>query len=187
MKKHVFTTAAAVFAIVLLFSSCKKETVTPDDPNIVYKSLNKTINTISGAATIDSLDLNNDGVSEIYVQFINSGADTGGVVFTQFAQQIGFVAEGISPAPYAKLFHSGDMTPSSASVYYSTVYPVIKVSGYRLALQSGEGYLAFRFSTGTKFSYGWMKISVNTSLTELKILEYAYSIVPDTPIAVGAK
>jgi hypothetical protein len=89
--------------------------------------------------------------------------------------------------PLARTFSSGESTPVSSSAYLSTAYPTFKTSGYREGLQSGEAYIAFRFTTGSKFNYGWAKVSVNTGLTEFKLLEYAYNLIPDQTIVVGAK
>lgn len=182
---------AVPFLLLLVFivvSGCKKTTQETDDPNITYVNLNKQLGVVpSGPPAIDSIDFNNDGLAELMMVVQNVGADTGYVIFNQKSQGLEMVIGGIVPLPYGRILASGDEIPTSAAQFYQTVYPTYKASGYRLGLLSGEGYLAFRFKTGTKFQYGWMKVSLNAAFTELRVLEYAYSLQYDTPIKVGAK
>ena len=187
MKKMNWILAAAAILILSLgINSCKKDKDT-DNPNIVYYKIDKTITCISGLSTIDTIDFNNDGLAELMINIINVGADTGYVILSTYTQQAGYCVSTITPAPMARTFNAGESTPVSSSAYMSAAYPTFKVSGYREGLQSGEGYVAFRFTTGTKFNYGWAKVSVNAGLTEFKVLEYAYNIIPDQAIVVGAK
>ncbi|MFN8310060.1 MAG: hypothetical protein U0T73_08855 [Chitinophagales bacterium] len=185
MNKVIYGTI--VFAVVILLGSCKKTETVTDDPSVVYKSLNKTVNTVSGATGIDSLDLNQDGLSEVLIQFSNMGADTGIIVMSTFEQNIQFALDAVTPAPYPKLFHLGDVPPTSSVVYNNVSYTSVKYSGMRYGLLNGEGYLAFRFTTGSKFQYGWMHVSLNSAFNEFKVLEYAYSLDPDVPVKVGSK
>ncbi|MFN8310058.1 MAG: hypothetical protein U0T73_08845 [Chitinophagales bacterium] len=187
MKFKTMAIAIAAIAIATGITSCKKETVTPDDPNIMNGSFTKTMTIVPVSAAADSVDLNKDGLTEIQIQFQNTGADTGAVIMAQYHQNIQFVVDGLTPAPYMKIFKQGDAMPTSAGVYQAGAYPSIKVSGYRFGLVNGEGYIVFRFTTGTKYQYGWMKVSINSAYTEFKILDFAYSILPDTPITVGSK
>jgi hypothetical protein len=173
---------------LLLFSACKKETSTPDDPTINYVNLNKTYSVVSGGTpNIDSLDINGDGISEFYFLFQNVGADTGLIQFMQKGQSFQINIGGFTPAPYPRLYNKDEMTSTSSAVYYLAPYISLKASGLREGVLNSEQYIAFRFSTGTKFQYGWMKVSVNNAYTDLKIIEYAYSTQYDTPIKVGAK
>jgi hypothetical protein len=173
---------------LLIFSACKKETTTPDDPNIVHVTINKTLTTFIGGNTVDSIDFNRDGLCELVLVIQNINADTGFIQKGPKSQYIDFAIAGLTPAPYVKLFQKGDVQPTSNSAYDFAPYFSIKTSGYRFGiLDNGDKYLTFRFKTGTKFNYGWMKVNVNSTFTELKIIDYAYSILPDTPIAVGAE
>ena len=191
MKITYLKSSIVVMAFaVILFSSCKKnETATPDDPNIVFVSLNKTITTIVGSAQLDSVDLNRDGLSEFKIIVLNLGSDTGTITLVKNSQPFDLAITSSLPAPYAKLYSKGDTQPSSDVAYNNIgAYASIRVAGYRLGiLDNSDKYLAFRFKTGTKYNYGWMKVNVNSAFTEFKIIEYAYSILPDTPIAVGAE
>jgi hypothetical protein len=183
--------SAILFAsiILVLFSACKKETTEGDDPTINYVNLNKTYQIIfGGGPSIDSIDLNGDGTSELFFVFQNiGGGDTGLIQFIQKSQSFQTNIAGFTPMPYAKLYNKDEITPTSSAVYYQNLYVSIKFNGIRLGILNSEQYIAFRFSTGTKFQYGWMKVSVNNAYTEFKILEYAYSTQYDTPIKVGAK
>ena len=170
----------------LSISSCKKDKET-DNPNIVYYNSGKTISCISGIGASDSVDFNNDGLAELMINVINIGADTGYVILSSATQQSGYALASLVPAPIAKLYAAGETAPLSSATYYPTAYSTFKVSGYREGLLSGEAYIAFRFTTGSKFNYGWAKVSVNSSLTEFKLIEYAYNLIPDQTIEVGAK
>lgn len=175
---------------LLIFSACKKETVTttPDDPNIVHVTLNKTFTTFIGGVTEDSIDLNKDGLCEIILGIRNLGADTGVILVRAKSQYIYFAIAGTTPASYVKLFKKGDNQPTSNSAYQFLTYLSFKTAGYRLGiLDNSDKYLAFQFETGTKLNYGWMKVNVNSAFTEIKIIDYAYSILPDTPIVIGAE
>ncbi|MFN8316945.1 MAG: hypothetical protein U0T32_10900 [Chitinophagales bacterium] len=191
MKITYLKSSIVVMAFaVILFSSCKKnETATPDDPNIVFVSLNKTVTTIVGSIEIDSVDLNRDGLSEVEIAFQNVGSDTGTIIIAKNYQPFDMAITGSFPGPYAKLFTKGETQPNSDAAYNKGgAYASIRTAGYRLGiLDNGDKYLAFRFKTGTKYNYGWMKVNINSAFTEFKLIEYAYSILPDTPIAVGAE
>lgn len=188
MKNNKIAVFFAVVGLGLMtFSSCKKSEA--DDPNITYVSFNKTIDALQGGAmSIDSFDLNNDGVSEIVIGLRNMGSDTGTIQFSKKSQQFQFVAESLIPEVYVKLYVKDELPSSSSSVYQTAAYISIKVAGYRLGVvDNQERYLAFRFSTGTKYNYGWMKVQMNSAYTQFKIIDYAYNTLYDTPIKVGAK
>ncbi len=191
MKITNFRNSLAIVALsVILFSSCKKnETATPDDPNIVFVQLNKTVTTIIGSTQLDSIDLNRDGLSELKIEFKNLSNDSGLVSLAKNSQPCEIAITSTVPAPYVKLFTKDETQPSSDAAYNAGgAYASVRIAGYRLGiLDNGDKYLAFRFKTGTKFNYGWMKVNINSGFTEFKLIEYAYSILPDTPIAVGAE
>lgn len=187
MKKHSLSLLplAVLATILFAFSACKKEEA--DNPNIIYRSVNKTITCIPGISATDTIDVNNDGLSEMYFIIQNLGADTGIILLNSNSQPSGFAIGTLAPIPIIRVLNDGETTPLSASAYISTAYPTYKASGYREGLLSGEAYIAFRFTTGIKYNYGWMKISLNSAFTELKVIEYAYNLVPDEVIEVGAK
>ncbi|MBK7150060.1 MAG: hypothetical protein IPH78_14955 [Bacteroidetes bacterium] len=176
---------AVLTTLLLTFSSCKKEE--SDNPNIVYRTVNKTITCIPGLSATDTIDVNNDGLSEMYFVIQNLGADTGIILLNSNSQPSGFAVGTLAPIPIIRVLNDGETTPLSASAYMSTAYPTYKASGFREGLLSGDAYIAFRFTTGSKYNYGWMKISLNSAFTELKVIEYAYNLIPDEVIEVGAK
>ncbi|MFN8277337.1 MAG: hypothetical protein U0T84_07635 [Chitinophagales bacterium] len=185
--KKLFLIWAPVVAVVLILGSCKKETTEADDPNIVYTNLQKSFDGVSGIPSSDSIDLNQDGLTELLVSLANIGGDTGYIILSSYHQDIQFAISKIIPTPIAAVYAKDATPPLSGSAYYPAAYSPYKAGGYREGLLSGEGYLAFRFTTGTKYQYGWMRVSVNSALTQFKILDYAYSLTPDKAIAVGAK
>ncbi len=177
-----------VFVLLsLIVSSCNKDNIETDDPNIIYNATPKTVSIVPSFATFDSLDVNGDGLAEIGIAMTNQGADTGTVLFTSFSQPAGFAIEEITPAPISKSFAKGDSGPVSASVYMTSSYLTFKMSGFRKGLMSGEAYVAFRFTTGALYNYGWMRVGLNSALTEFTIYEYAYNAIPGTGIKIGAK
>ena len=188
MKNRMLNVTSVLMLIALItFSACKKNEEV-NDPNIADVSYNKLYSVVPGGPpSVDSIDFNNDGLAEVAIQFVNAGADTGLVLVAQKSQTFQVVLQSLTPVPNAKLFNKGDDIPTSDPVYYPMTYISTKVSGYRLGVLNGEGYIAFRISTGTKYQYGWMKVSINSAFTEFKILEYAYSLQYNTPIKVGAK
>lgn len=188
MKNQVLRfTPLFMFVVLMTFSACKK-TEEVNDPNITDVNYNKLYEVVpAGPPNIDSIDFNNDGLAELYIQVTNAGADTGVVMFAQKSQTFQLAMQALTPLPSPRLFNKGDDIPTSDPVYYPMSYVSAKISGYRLGVLNGEGYIAFRFSTGTKYQYGWMKISINNAYTEFKIVEYGYSLQYNTPIKVGAK
>ena len=109
------------------------------------------------------------------------------IQLTTLSQPADFAIEEIIPAPVVKSFNKGDAAPLTASVYMPSTFASFKTSGFRKGVLNGEAYLAFRFSTAAYYNYGWMRISVNNSLTEFTILEYAYNAIPGKGITIGAK
>lgn len=189
MKNHFLKSSLLLSVLaLLLFSACKKETTTPDDLNIVHVTLNKPITTVISGVSLDSIDFNRDGLCELVIELRNVSIDTGITSFATKSQYIEMAVEGLMPAPYVKLFNKGESQPISSSAYKFSGCFSIKNTGYRVGIiDNADKYLSFRFKTGTKFNYGWMKVNLNNTYTELKIIEYAYSILPDTPIAIGAE
>jgi hypothetical protein len=180
-------TVTPLIALALIWAaSCKKNTNTTD-PNIRYVSLNKTINVYANGTTSDSLDLNGDGLAEVGIAFSNLGGDTGYVEMFSYTQSSGIALQSISPIPYIAEFSKGNTPPSSASAYSSSAFITARFGGYREGLQSGDTYIAFIFNTGTTPNYGWMHVSVNSSLTAFQIIDYAYYTVPGTICQVGAQ
>jgi hypothetical protein len=188
MKNGILKVTPVLMLIALVtFSACKKSEEV-NDPNIADVSYNKLYSVVPGGPpNFDSIDFNNDGLAELQMEFVNMGVDTGIVMFGQKSQTFQIVMENLTPVPYPRLFNKGDAIPTSSPVYYQMAYISTKISGYRYGVLNGEGYIAFRFSTGTKYQYGWMKVSVNNAFTDFRILEYAYSLKFDTPINVGDK
>jgi hypothetical protein len=173
--------------VTLVVSSCKKTTTEPDDPNIIYNGTPKTVACLPMFTTFDTLDLNGDGMAEMAFNITNMGGDTGLIQLTSYTQPAGFAIEELVPAPIVKIYNKGDAAPLSASVYLTSPFATFKTSGYRKGLVNGEGYMAFRFTTASNYNYGWMHVSVNNSLTEFTILEYAYNAIPGKGITIGAK
>lgn len=179
---------AVIITVLLFFGSCKKESSVADDPDIYYNKVSRTITGLPGATSLDSIDINADGIYELQIRLNNYGGDTGYVTLDNTRQNIEFnINGGISALYVCTVFTSGQIPPLSGVTYKQNVLPSVKVSGYREGVLNGEGYLAFRFTTGSKYNYGWMRVSVNSSMTEFKILEYAYCNVTDKAIAIGAK
>ncbi|MFN8310054.1 MAG: hypothetical protein U0T73_08825 [Chitinophagales bacterium] len=186
MGKRSFILGIATLMIVLV-SSCKKETAVSDDPNIVYKSLNRSWDVPAGTISKDSLDLNNDGQIDLGAAIEYDGGDTGAVVLVGLHQSMEFATASLMPFPYPILYKSGELTPITTASYSDYSYVGIKTHGYRIGLQGGDTYVVFRFTTGTKYQYGWMKLNVNNSFSKLTLVEYGYSLIPETAISVGAK
>ncbi|MFN8310057.1 MAG: hypothetical protein U0T73_08840 [Chitinophagales bacterium] len=185
MKLKMIWCATAILA--LMISSCKKETATPDDPNIYYKSINKELSVPVGGVLVDSIDFNNDGSFDYAFGLINQGADTGGIETSGLHNHFQLACESLAPTPYLLKYSAGQTATTSSSFYSTSCYLQLKTNGIRLGLLDGETYVAFRFTTGTKYQYGWMKIRVNNTCTQFTILEYAYQLVPETAITIGAK
>lgn len=176
-----------VMLMVLTVASCKKETTETDDPNIIYKASPKTITIVPSFSAFDTLDINGDGLGEMGISINNMGGDTGTVMFTTYTQFSSFVLEDIVPFPVVKSLAKDEAIPLSSSAYMASGYLTFKASGFRKGLISGDGYVGFRFTTGSAYNYAWMRVGLNSSLTELTIYEYAYNAIPGTAIKAGAK
>ena len=64
---------------------------------------------------------------------------------------------------------------------------VVENSDYR-TWRGRTGYIGFQLEVYPgKTSYGWMRVKVNSSGTELSVLEYAYNTTPNAPIKAGSR
>ncbi len=115
-----------------------------NDPNIADVSYNKLYSVVPGGPpSVDSIDFNNDGLAEVVIQFVNAGADTGLALFAQKSQTFQVVLQSLTPVPNLDCLIKVTIFQSDP-VYYPMTYISTKVSGYRLGVLNGEGYIAFR-------------------------------------------
>lgn len=199
MNKQNLTTYAKwsvlIMTLTITMVSCKKNSE-PDDPNIVYTSFDKTLSVAAGVSKQDSLDVNLD----TYKEFITYAGFTG-TGDTAAAYLIGNTYSGVyidSTQKYASLYlikplekgQVPDPVVIPTKKWFNYSYVGLKqgavVSGFAGA---GDKYIpiVFRNPLTTKFHYGWVRVNYSADYATYKAIDGAYNLVPDVPIAMGAK
>ncbi len=182
-------------AITALLSSCKKDNEA-DDPNIVYTSFDKTLSVSTGISKQDSLDVNLDTYKEFlaYAGFSSTGD-------TAASYLIGNTYAGTyidSTQKYSSLYL---VKPLDKGQTPDAFIPTVKKWGeysfvglkqsslVRGFAGAGDKYvpIIFRNPLTTRFHYGWIRINLSADFSTYKVLDCGYNLVPDVPIAMGAK
>jgi hypothetical protein len=182
------------FIAVVLMVSCKKSESIPDDPNIVHTVYNKTIlSSSTNTATKDSIDVNLDTKYDFAVLSLHvASGDTAinymlgeeAAVYVDSTQQIGGLIYGAqSLADNQKPERLGTQTrwslyASIGSKFGANVYGV-----------QGDKYIPIivRNFSNNKFHYGWVHVNISSDFNTVKIIDAAYNVIPDEPIAMGAQ
>lgn len=194
LKQLVFILAALV-AVSSLFTSCKKDNEA-DDPNIVYTSFDKTLSVSAGVSKQDSLDINLDTYKEflIYAGFTGTGdtaasyliGNTYAGVYIDSTQKYGSTYL-IKPVEKGQVPDAIVTTVKKWSGYsYVALKESAAISGFAGA---GDIYVpvAFRNPITSRFHYGWIRLNLSSDFSTYKAIDCGYNLVPDVPIAMGAK
>ena len=193
--KKIKTFARLIIACIAIFFSvaCKKEKKA-DDPNISYREINQTIVANTNFSIYDSIDLNQDGHQDYYIQHIKNVAgdsvyclimsDNAGVyVDTTNAYSSYYVIKSldtdVSPVKYNYVAHIWWPT---AIIGYKMNTTVNGIGG------QGNKYLPVAMvKNDSTLNYGWRQINLSSDNKTLKIIDGAYSTLDNTPIKMGAE
>lgn len=194
MKKQIKTGLILCISIIAIgLSACKKE---KDDPNITYLSFNKTTNnTAVPSMTIDSIDVNKDGIIDLIFGTFRQSADTQYVQFegSYIAFAVNDAAQYID-AHFVKLFSKDEMPALYNELtenYNTSEYFGAKIGASSFGTDGkGEVYLAFGMKpedSSDDIYYGWLRINIAADYSTVKIMDGAISDVANKTIAIGAK
>ncbi|MFN8283916.1 MAG: hypothetical protein U0U67_11920 [Chitinophagales bacterium] len=186
--KSFFVLLLAMIAITLV--SCKKES---DDPNITYRSINKTIevNTIPGGK-VDSIDFDGNGVSDFYFFIARESSDTFAVQFEGHNAAFNLDLTTLINSYYVVNEPSGGNTP--VFVISDGNYNVEGVISYKFGSTEkgiagkGDKIIAFGYGSGpSEVHYGWMRMNLSADYKTFKIIDCGFSTLLNTPIGLGIK
>lgn len=183
-----------VLATVVFISSCKKENSTPDNPNIIFSSINKTI--VIGASTSisDSIDINKDTKADFFI-LGGKSVDTDDTIACYLA---GFTSGSyIDSTKYFSFIFDTNILPSgqtpekygTARRWAESTFLAAKFGSNIFGHTNSNVYLPTltrNINTG-KLHYGWLQYNVSSDYKTIKIIDAAYNLVPDVPIAMGAQ
>jgi hypothetical protein len=195
MSTHFIKTAKSfllllIATIAITLVSCKKE---KDDPNITYRTINKSfVNNNAPAVVIDSIDFNGNGVNDFYVVLTRITNDTLVAQFQGMSAAFNMDTTFEISGSYVVNEQSGGNTP--LYVPGSDNYDESGVFSYRFAAVKkgiagkGDRIVSFAYATGPSvIYYGWMRLNISDDYKTFKIIDCAYSILPNTAIGLGAK
>lgn len=176
-------------------TSCKKEE--KDDPNITYFTYNETLNTNTTfpSTTLDTIDINKDGITDMLYGIVRYDIDTQYAGFELFNMAIA-----VNDTPllgsnrFVKTFNKDQIPPlyNEATVnYIFTERFCVKYGTQDFGIAGkGDVYLAFGIklsSTSDDIYYGWMRVNIPADYSSMKIIDGAISIIANKPIACGSK
>lgn len=183
-----------LISILIFISSCKKSETSPDDPNIVHTIFNKTIlSSNTSTATQDSIDINLDTKYDFYIMSLHRpSGDTAvnymfghdAAIYIDSTQYVGgplygakSLAENQKPEKL-NTQRKWSLYSSIGSKFSSSIYGV-----------QGDQYIpvAVRNFSNNKYHYGWVHIHISSDFNTTKIIDAAYNVIPDEPIAMGAQ
>lgn len=176
--------------------SCKKSSE-PDDPNITYVSINKSVTSVTAYTyVIDSVDINGDGRKDLnFAALANPSADSAYVFLTGNVAGI-YVdsTETLSSFYYKAKNLFKDQQPevyNTKREWYGATYVGLRQGSTKKGYAGvGDVFIPIIVTKvgETNISYyGWIRVNVSTDCRTIKLVDAAYHINPDTPIKMGAK
>ncbi len=181
-----------MMAFVSFNSSCQKA----DDPNIVFTVFNKTLIAVSGSIAADSVDMNLDTKPDFRVGMEKTSTGDSSASIMVGIPATGFYID--STQKVSSLYLIKPLNKNEAPTVYtpgvkewsSYVYIDFKkgteLSGFA---GSGDKFVPLFVNnplTG-KFHYGWIRVNISNDHNTLKIIDGAYSLIPEVPLKMGAK
>lgn len=193
-KQFYLTHILILMAVITAFlGSCKKEEA--DDPNIAYTAFNISFSNVEGVTQTDSIDINQDGIND----------------FTVIS---GFSGTGDSAAAYMIGDNAGVYIDSTVK-YGSIIYKIIPLDKGQAAENistqkhwAAFGYVGLKLGASIagigngvdkyvpvivqnpstfKYHFGWLRVNLSSDFKTYKVIDGAYNIIAEIPIAMGAK
>jgi hypothetical protein len=187
MKPLIYNTTFLfflVFVFITTIISCKKE---KDDPNITYRSINKTItNSAFPTIVLDSVDFDGNGISDFFFNLGRISVDSFFLQFYTNDASLNVDTTTLLGAYYLINITTGSTTPLyvSGSDNYSPIGVVSYKYGANFKGIAGKGdkYISFGYPYyPSNIHYGWMKVNFSADYKTFKIIDCAYSTLANTP------
>ena len=198
--KNIISSSTKIAAIGLLLLSflvisCKTEQE-PDDPNITYVSINRSVTSVvANVGKLDSVDLNGDSKFDFFLLATsNATADTAKVYLIGNYGNSVYVdsTEGLGITLKAKNLFT-DQVPvakSASHEWYQYSYVGLRQGTEKKGYAGvGDVFIPILFvnASYTQQFYGWARVNVTSDYRTIKLVDVAFSVLPDTPIKMGAK
>lgn len=145
------------------------------------------------------LDLNNDGIDDYQIMWVNFASGRGGLLMPLNGNQaLGSVTGTSSSYFYPKALSFGNMISGGQTVWNSGGYQTL--AGMGIYTSSGvvyysgyygnwfgatNKYLGLRFKVGTNWHFGWVRMDVGATADFLTVKDFAFENVPNTGILAG--
>lgn len=161
------------------------------DAQIVYNQVNKTI-APNGGISIDSIDINTDGIFDLWMLVSGYPSYSFGVIAGGPLNSQGHAMAGSAPSSYnypfklnngdgikAQQFLPGDTTGTFA--YFYSYNPWNEHWNGAVT----DGFLGLKLQLGGNTHYGWVRMDMNSTSTQVVIKDMAYNSTPDADINAG--
>ena len=173
---------------------------------IIYHTVNASLDVLSGMNHSIGLDLNGDGKNDLDIGYDHHSISNG-IVYADFGQSTGthkwnrntdFAGEvkasliGL-PNPYSSGVRIG---PSNKWFGYENLEAMSAIGYVRPFLAENIGgngewdgltgkFLAVRLASGGHYYYGWVRLSIGSNVSKITIIDAAYQSTPDSAIQTG--
>ncbi len=208
-KKHTIMkqvlTKMILSAVILIFSqSCKKENNPVIAPDILFKTLDSTLQYNKHV----TLDVNSDGVTDFYFSevlivennighllfYANGSSQQGCRIMVQSQPEVILGGLWAKPIDSATVISETIITGSHWNNFLekSLMLDITEDAAYQknyhgLWLNKKNYYLAIKPVINGKTHYGWVRISHTTGEEKLTIHDFAYNKIPGQGIKAGQK
>ncbi|HRZ76874.1 MAG TPA: T9SS type A sorting domain-containing protein [Bacteroidales bacterium] len=168
----------------------------PTQAAVVYTDIQDVTLT---STTNHFIDLNNDGVDDFQIMWINFTSGRGGLLMPLGGNQaLGTVYGTSSSYFYPKAMSFGNMVSANQTAWIGNGYQTL--AGLGIYTSSGNiyysgyygnwfgatnKYLGLRVRIGTDWHYGWVRMDVGSTADFLTIKDFAFESVPNTAILAG--
>ncbi|MBK8352234.1 MAG: hypothetical protein IPL21_11230 [Saprospirales bacterium] len=194
MKNNIQLSTKLIAAFMLLSGlilSCKKNE--KDDPNITYKTFNKSVTSqLDRDLKKDSIDINGDGSTDMFVLAVSNEAADTSICYLSGTHAYMYID---STQTYFITYKLKNMASgqqpallSTKTEWYNIVFAAVKATPNNRGFAGvGDVYIPIIFLDGANKHYGWIRLNVSSDYRTIKVIDGAYHITPDTPIKMGDK
>lgn len=190
--KNLSSKILFIILFTIVIASCKKEKNTvQNNPNIAFFEPNKTLVYANISARIDSFNLDNAGLSDLYFSIISTDQQQSAIVYLQEDAMNGFVKDTvINFVSFAKPLNkdvavnisNNFVLGSDGTAMHHTAFPTDRgIAG------QGDKYFGFKVKLADGLHFGWFLVNYDRINSELKIKQIAYNKVLNASIKTGEK